>query len=66
MGLDTLQSLRDRARLKWWYKLTTLPDGRYPKQLFNHEWNIKPRRGRQRKVCSRMVDDLFKSLDIYR
>ena len=25
---------------------------------------IKPRRGRQRKVWSRMVDDLFKSLDI--
>ena len=64
MGLDTLQSRRDRAKLKWWYKLATLPDDRYPKQLFNQEWNIKPRRGRQRKVWSRMVDDLFKSLDI--
>ena len=60
MGLDTLQSRRDSAKLKWWYKLATLPDDRYPKQLFNQEWN----RGRQRKVCSRMVDDLFKSLDI--
>ena len=49
MGLDTLQSLRDN---------------RYPKQLFNQEWNIKPRRGRKRKVWSWMVDDLFKSLDI--
>ena len=39
--------------LKWWYK-----------QLFNQEWNIKPRRGRQRKVWNMMVDDLFKSLDI--
>ena len=64
MGLDTLQSRRDRAKLKWWYKLATLPQDRYPKQLFNQEWNIKPRRGRQRKVWSRMVDDLFKSLDI--
>ena len=64
MGLDTLQSRRDRAKLKWWYKLTTLPEDRYPKQLFNQEWNIKPRRGRQRKVWSRIVDDLFKSLDI--
>ena len=64
MGLDTLQSCRDRAKLKWWYKLATLPEDRYPKQLFNQEWNIKPRRGRQRKVWSRMVDDLFKSLDI--
>ena len=61
MGLDTLQSCRDRAKLKWWYKLATLPEDRYPKQL---EWNIIPRRGRQRKVWSRMVDDLFKSLDI--
>ena len=60
MGLDTLQSRRDRAMLKWWYKLVTLPEDRYP----NQEWNIKPRRGRQRKVWSRMVDDLFKSLDI--
>ena len=31
MGLDTLQSSRDRAKLKWWYKLTTLPEDRYPK-----------------------------------
>ena len=64
MGLNTLQSRRNRVQLKWWYKLATLPEDRYPKQLFNQEWNIKPRRGRQRKVWSRMVDDLFKSLDI--
>ena len=62
IGLDTLQSHRDRAKLKWWYKLATLPKVRYPKQLFNQEWNIKPHRGRQRKVCSRVVDDLFKSV----
>ena len=60
MGLDTLHSCSDRAKLKWWYRLATLPD-RYCKQLFNQEWNIKPHRGRQRKVWSRMVDDLFKS-----
>ena len=53
MGLDTLQSRRDRAKLKWWYKLASLPEDRYPKQLFNQEWNIKSRRGRQRKVWSR-------------
>ena len=64
IGLDTMQSHRDRAKLKLWYKLATLPEDRYPKQLFNQEWNIKPRRGRQRKVLSRMADDLFKSLDI--
>ena len=27
MGLDTLQSHRDRVKLKWWYKLVTLPEG---------------------------------------
>ena len=34
---DTLQSRRDRAKLKWWYKLATLSEDRYPKQLFNQE-----------------------------
>ena len=29
MGSDTLQSRRDRAKLKWWYKLATLPEDRY-------------------------------------
>ena len=62
--LEAFQSRRDRAKLKWWYKLATLPEDRYPKQLFNQELNIKPCRGRQSKVWSRMVDDLFKSLDI--
>ena len=60
-GLDTLQSHRDRAKLKWRYKLATLPEDRYPKQLFNQKWNIKRHRGRKRKVWNRMVDNLFKS-----
>ena len=64
MGLNTLKSRRDRAKLKWLYKLANLPEDRYPKQLFNQEWNNKPHRGRQRKVWSRIVDYLFKSLDI--
>ena len=28
------------------YILATLPEDRYPKQLFSQEWNIKPRRGK--------------------
>ena len=63
LDLDISQSRRDTTKLKWWYKLATLPEDTYPKQLFNQEWNIKPHR-RQRKVWSRMVDNLFKSLDI--
>ena len=45
MGIDTLRSHRDKAKLKWWYKLASTPEDRYPKQLFSQEWNIKPRRG---------------------
>ena len=31
MGLETLKSQRDRAKLKWWYKLATMPEDRFPK-----------------------------------
>ena len=41
-----------------------MPENRYPNQLFMHEWEIKPRRGRQRKAWGRMIDDLFASLDL--
>ena len=64
MGLETLKSRRDRAKLKWWYKLVTMSEDRYAKQLFSQKWNIKPRRGRQRKMWSSVVDDIFTSLGI--
>ena len=44
--LVTMQSCRNRTNVKWCYKLVTLPEDRYPKHLFNQEWNIKPHRGR--------------------
>ena len=37
---------------------------RYPKKLFSQDWNIKPHRGRQRKVWSRIINDLFVSLEL--
>ena len=55
MGLETLKSRRDKAKLKCWYKLATMPQDRYPKQLFSQEWNVKPRRGRQREDSSLAV-----------
>ena len=64
MGLETLKSQRDRAKLKWWYKLATMPEDRFPKQLFSQEWDQKPSRGRQRKTWGRMIDDLFVSLGL--
>ena len=38
MGLETFKSRRDRAKLKWWYKVCRLPDNRYPKQLLRNTW----------------------------
>ena len=64
MGLETLKGRRDRAKLKWWSKLVKMPGSRYAKQLFSQEWNVKPRRGRQRKMWGKVVEDLFTSLDI--
>ena len=64
MGLDTLQGRRDKNKLKWWYKLAALPGNRYLKKPFNQEWNFKPRRGRQRKCWSIVIDDLFSSLGL--
>ena len=37
MDIDTLRSRRDKAKLKWWYKLASMPKNRYPKQFFNQE-----------------------------
>ena len=64
MGLESLKSWRDRAKLKWWYKLASIPGNRYPKQLFNQEWKVKPRKGRQRKSCSKYVNDLLEMLNL--
>ena len=41
-----------------------MPLSIYPKQLFQEEWNIKPRPGRQRKVWKRVVDDIFEYLEL--
>ena len=64
MGLESLQGRRDKAKLKWWYKPACMEGDRYPHKLFRQIWNIKPRRGHQRKSWSRVVDDLFSSLDL--
>ena len=64
MGLETLKSRRDKAKLKWWYKLVSMSARRYPRQLFNQEWKVKPRRGRQRKPWNKYVDELFDVLGL--
>ena len=48
--------------LKVWYKLASMSEDRYPRRVFSQDWDAKPRRGRQRKVWSRLVDNLFGSL----
>ena len=62
MGLDSLSSRRDRAKLKWWHNLCTMKGDRYPRQLFHQVWEVKPRRGRQRKIWGKRVDDIFEAL----
>ena len=64
MGLDSLQGRREKAKLKWWYKVATMPEHRYSRKLFVQEWNVKPRRGRQRKYWCKVVDHLFSSLGL--
>ena len=64
MGLKVFQGRCDKRKLRWWYKIVSVPLFRYPKQLFLEEWNIKPCPGRQRKVCRRLVDDIFESLEL--
>ena len=65
MGLETLKSRRDKAKLKWWYKLASMPVRRYPRQLFNQECKVKPRRGRQRKPWNKYVGELFETLELH-
>ena len=63
VGLEPLRDRRDRAKLKW-YKLASMPEERYPKQLFSREWETKLRRGRQRKAWGRVVDEHLVSLGL--
>ena len=41
-----------------------MPEHRYSRKLFVQEWNVKPRRGRQRKYWCKVVDRLFSSLGL--
>ena len=61
---DIAKPYRDKAKLKWWHKLATMTQNNYPKQLFSQEWNVKPRRGRQRKTWGEVIDDTFLSLGL--
>ena len=58
MKVGSLQGRRDKAKLKWWYKVGSI--GVQGVQ----EWNVKPRRGRQRKYWCKVVDNLFSSLGL--
>ena len=64
MRLETLKSRRDKAKLTWWYKLASMSVRRYPRQLFNQEWKVKPCRCRQRKPWNKYVDKLFDVLGL--
>ena len=59
IGLQILQGQRDKYKLKLWYKLASMSEDRYPMRVFSQDWDAKPCRGRQRKVWSRLVDNLL-------
>ena len=40
MGLESLRGRRDRAKLKWWYKLVSMTEDRYPTQLFSRDGKL--------------------------
>ena len=42
-----------------------MPVRRYPKQPFNQEWKVKPRRGRQRMLWNKYVGKLFEALGLH-
>ena len=65
MGLETLKSCRDKVEIKWWYKLASMPVRRYPRQLFNQEWKVKPRKAKQRKPWKKHVGELFEALGLH-
>ena len=58
MGLDSLQGRRDKAKLKWWYKVATAS----VKEAFcaGVEYVEVP----QRKYWCKVVDHLFSSLGL--
>ena len=41
-----------------------MSEDRYPMRVFTQVWDAKPGKGRQRKVWSRLVDDIFSALDV--
>ena len=60
MCLETLPSRRD----KLWYKLASMSEDRNPRRVLTQVCNAKTLRGRQRKLWSRLVDDLLGALDV--
>ena len=55
MCLDSLSSRRDRSGGN---NLCTMKGDKYPRQLFDQVWEVKPRRGRHRKMWGKRVDDI--------
>ena len=45
-------------------KLASMSEDRYPRRVFSQDWDAKPHRGMQRKVWSRLIDNIFGSLEV--
>ena len=55
MGLESLKGRRDRCKLKKWLKSRLLLDS---------DWEVKPRRGKQRKTWRKVISELLLQLNL--
>ena len=63
-GVRIFKGRRDRCKLKWWYKFNNLDAERYPRLLLDSEWEVKSRRGRQRKTWRKVISELLLQLNL--
>ena len=64
IGLESLKGRRDRCKPKWWFKVNNLDAERYPRLLLDSEWEVKLRRGRQRKTWRKVISELLLQLNL--
>ena len=62
LGLQTLKSRRDFRKLKWYYRVSNLPELRLPGKLLSSKWERAKCRGRPRKCWLTYVESLKKRI----
>jgi len=63
LGLETLEERREIAKLKWWFKVIKMREGRYPKLVANANWK-KVKLGADIKSWGKAVKSLVQELNV--